>query len=196
MKKEIIKTETATADFAYIGDERIYIYCRMEIYRQGSPEGAGKAGNPEGNVSKTLARPSSPWQRVFERARTLPKENPFAQGQDETGATWKLWKETQGLCPFSEANLASYGHILLGEPAREGFMKEEEAGRHYVAIPGRFMGREQPMAGQRVFTLWQPMSGAEKTFDDIMTASREEIEYIYGYWIARVDIGTGEFSEA
>lgn len=143
-----------------------------------------------------IYRPSSPWQRVFELARTLPKANPFAKGQDETGATWKLWKETQGLCPFSETNLASYGHILLGETGREGYMKEPRDTRFLVGIPGRFMGREQPMAGQRVFTLWQPMRGAEKVFDDITTAGKEEIEYIYGYWIAQVDPETGEFCEA
>ena len=113
MKKEIIKTETATADFAYIGDERIYIYCRMEIYRQGSPEGAGKAGNPEGNVSKTLAdlhphgRGYSSGQGLCQRRTHSPR------GKTKPGQPGNSGRKPKGFALFLKPISPAMGTFFL-----------------------------------------------------------------------------------
>ena len=89
---------------------------------------------------------------------------------DETGAVW---------------HRQTHGHFLIGQKGSESF----------VAVPGRFLRDEQPAGGATGFTLWQPIRGGAALYEDLAHLEDAVTDYLYGYWIARVNPDTLALSE-
>ena len=88
-------------------------------------------------------------------------------------------------CPEGVRQARRHGHFLIGQAGAESF----------VAIPGRFLKEEQPDGGRTGFTLWQPMKGGRCLYDELEDLEDEVADYLYGYWIARLDSRTLALSE-
>ena len=107
---------------------------------------------------------------------------------DETGASWVRQTDIDLLekfCPEGVRQARRHGHFLIGQAGAESF----------VAIPGRFLKEEQPDGGRTGFTLWQPMKGGRCLYDELENLGDEVADYLYGYWIARLDSRTLALSE-
>lgn len=107
---------------------------------------------------------------------------------DETGASWVRQTDIDLLekfCPEGVRQARRHGHFLIGQAGAESF----------VAIPGRFLKEEQPDGGRTGFTLWQPMKGGRCLYDELEDLEDEVADYLYGYWIARLDSRTLALSE-
>ena len=107
---------------------------------------------------------------------------------DETGAVWH--RQTQiallaQFCPEGAAQAEKHGHFLIGQKGSESF----------VAVPGRFLRDEQPAGGATGFTLWQPIRGGAALYEDLAHLEDAVTDYLYGYWIARVNPDTLALSE-
>ena len=107
---------------------------------------------------------------------------------DETGAVWH--RQTQiallaQFCPEGAAQAEKHGHFLIGQKGGESF----------VAVPGRFLRDEQPAGGATGFTLWQPIRGGAALYEDLAHLEDAVTDYLYGYWIARVNPDTLALSE-
>ncbi len=64
-----------------------------------------------------------------------------------------------------------------------------------MAVPGRFLRDEQPAGGATGFTLWQPIRGGAALYEDLAHLEDAVTDYLYGYWIARVNPDTLALSE-
>lgn len=107
---------------------------------------------------------------------------------DETGASWARQTDIDLLekfCPEGVRQARKHGHFLIGQAGEESF----------VAIPGRFLKEDQPDGGRTGFTLWQPMKGGRCLYDELEDLEGEVADYLYGYWIARLDSRTLALSE-
>lgn len=107
---------------------------------------------------------------------------------DETGAVWVRQTDIDLLerfCPEGTAQARKHGHFLIGQAGEESFL----------AIPGRFLIREQPGGGKTGFTLWQPMKGGRCLYDELDNLEEDVADCLYGYWIARIDSRTLRLSE-
>lgn len=107
---------------------------------------------------------------------------------DETGASWVRQTDVELLekfCPEGVRQAKKHGHFLIGQAGTESF----------VAIPGRFLKEDQPDGGRTGFTLWQPMKGGRCLYDELEDLRDEVADYLYGYWIARLDSRTLALSE-
>ncbi len=107
---------------------------------------------------------------------------------DETGASWVRQTDVgllEKFCPEGVRQARKHGHFLIGQAGAESF----------VAIPGRFLKEDQPDGGRTGFTLWQPMKGGRCLYDELENLGDEVADYLYGYWIARLDSRTLALSE-
>ncbi|MBQ9960747.1 MAG: hypothetical protein IJP00_02455 [Firmicutes bacterium] len=106
---------------------------------------------------------------------------------DETGSKWHRETNVEVLkkfCPESYPEASKYGHFIIGNSQNVS----------YIGIPGRFLKEEQPAGGETGFTLWQPLRGGCEFYDDLESMG-DEVQYIYGYWIARIDAKTLKIGE-
>jgi len=104
--------------------------------------------------------------------------------EDETGAVWQRQENMKLLLEFCREGYSlakKYGHFITGNAEAKS----------YIGIPGRFLKAEQPAWGDTGFTLWQPLKGGEMYMEN----SEDDIERIYGYWIAELDPETLKLSE-
>lgn len=128
---------------------------------------------------------SSPWKEVFDRLYTKEFVEVFSEVIDETGAHWCRVSQSsplpETLKPCSQL-ITTYGHYIIGR-------KEE---RVFVGIPGRFLQKEQPLREENVFTLWQPVRGGEKFFENLTELTGSLAEEIFGYWIGGIDWESGD----
>ena len=127
-------------------------------------------------------------QRMGQTNASEADETEARDAQDETGACWH--RQTQialleKFCPEGEAQARKHGHFLIGENGQDSF----------VGIPGRFLRAEQPAGGKTGFTLWQPIRGGAELYEELAELDDTMAEYLYGYWIARVDAKTLALSE-
>ena len=107
---------------------------------------------------------------------------------DETGASWVRQTDIDLLekfCPEGVRQARKHSHFLIGQAGAESF----------VAIPGRFLKEDQPDGGRTGFTLWQPMKGGRCLYDELEDLEGEVADYLYGYWIARLNSRTLALSE-
>lgn len=110
----------------------------------------------------------------------------FSNSVDETKARWRIidrYVDNVGLEEYKN-NIMRYEHFLIGRSEKKEEME------WFIAIPGRFLIKEQPDEGNDPFSLWQPLAGGEKYF------YKFEGEELYGYWISLVDKKTGKLIEA
>lgn len=108
----------------------------------------------------------------------------FTAEQDETDATWYRLEDLNVLPPVGTRCLPwikVYGHYIIGKNRQQ----------YYIGVPGRFLKKEQPLREEGIFLLWQPIRGGEAFFDQPDQMSAKQQEKIFGYWIAGVDIVTG-----
>ena len=141
-------------------------------------------------VTEAEARDTQKETVTEAEARRQPGTHPAADifDQDETGACWH--RQTQialleKFCPEGEAQARKHGHFLIGQNGQDSF----------VGIPGRFLRAEQPAGGKTGFTLWQPIRGGAELYEELAELDDTMAEYLYGYWIARVDAKTLALSE-
>lgn len=124
------------------------------------------------------------WREIFEKFYQNPEDVFFAEERDETKATWCRVSQSSPL-PDSLAQcrdlITAYGHYIIGKKGR----------RCFVGIPGRFLKREQPLRDEGCFTLWQPLRGGERYFEDLDSMSEILQEEIFGYWICEIDEDKG-----
>lgn len=138
-------------------------------------------------VSKTEApdRDEDPWRTLFDRCQGEGQREVFSEEIDETGAVWWRMEAACGL-PESldgcRALTERYGHFLVGKGCQSWF----------IAVPGRFLLAEQPMADAGCFQLWQPIRGGEAFFGKLEDLSGQAAESLFGYWIGAVDEASGK----
>ena len=125
------------------------------------------------------------WREIFERFYRNPEDGFFAEGSDETKATWCRVSQSSPL-PDSLAQcrdlITTYGHYMIGK----------KGNRIFLGIPGRFLKKEQPLRDEGCFTLWQPLRGGERYFKDLDSMTEDLQEEIFGYWICEIDEETGK----
>ncbi len=125
------------------------------------------------------------WSEIFEIFYRKPENVFFAEDRDETAAAWCRVSQSSPL-PSSLAQcrdlITAYGHYIIGKNGH----------RCFVGIPGRFLKREQPLHDEGCFTLWQPLRGGERYFEDLDSMPEALQEEIFGYWICEIDEETGE----
>lgn len=125
------------------------------------------------------------WADYFSCCNQSAQVHAFTMGRDEIGADWFRMEKTEKLPAYLRdcaEQVRKYGHLLLGK-------KNED---FFVGVPGRFLLEEQPYKKEGFFTLWQPVRGGESFFGQLSELTGSVAEEIFGYWIAGIDVETGE----
>ena len=152
---------------------------------QGLSERAPEAAQQGEKAKETMQVQTEGGEQQPEAA---PQALPGIFYADETGAF--CHRQTQiallaQFCPEGAAQAEKHGHFLIGQKGSESF----------VAVPGRFLRDEQPAGGATGFTLWQPIRGGAALYEDLAHLEDAVTDYLYGYWIARVNPDTLALSE-
>jgi hypothetical protein len=112
--------------------------------------------------------------RCLRKARYYDDIKPFKM--DKTRAEWKKIIHVGNIplvSPGAHYFATKYRHYIFGIAEK----------RCYIGIPGRLMKEEQPDGGESGFVYWQPIVGASHSDD------------AYGYWIAAINLTTGDIEE-
>ena len=113
-------------------------------------------------------------ERCLRLSRYYDDIKPFKM--DKTKAEWKKIVNIGNMpivSPGAYYFATKYRHYIFGVTEK----------RCYIGIPGRLMKEEQPDEGESGFVYWQPIIGAGH-YDDA-----------YGYWMAAINLATGDVEE-
>ncbi|MEG2626708.1 MAG: hypothetical protein RR973_02015 [Anaerovoracaceae bacterium] len=128
------------------------------------------------------------WREIAEATNKIENSDIFDKKNDETGSIWyimNLDKKYPRLLDECKKQAEQYQHYIFGKTANA----------YFVGIPGRFFRGEQPFNGGNGFSLWQPLKGAEEIYGRIEDTTEEIREEIFGYWIAKIDMDSGDLIE-